>query len=54
MLNFIMTYWDECLAFIGALVSFATLVVKATPSVKDDSILEKIIAFLRRFSILKS
>lgn len=44
--------WTDILAIIGGIVSVATVVVKLTPTQKDDAVLAKIVAVLDRFSIV--
>ena len=44
VLTVAMTIW-------GAFVTFASVVVKATPTMKDDAFLEKAIKFVAIFSI---
>ena len=53
-INFIQTHWDELLAIIGGIVSVATIIVKLTPTDKDNKVLEKIINFLAKFSIINT
>lgn len=43
--------WVQIAAIWGAFVAFASLVVKATPTMKDDAILEKLLKFVELFSI---
>lgn len=43
--------WIEIAGIWGAFVAFASLVVKATPTMKDDAILEKLLKFVELFSI---
>lgn len=50
MLNWIMEHWDDILAIYGGVVAICTVIVKLTPSTKDDAILGKIILFLDTFS----
>lgn len=50
MLDWILTHWADLLAIYGGIVAVATVIVKLTPSPKDDSILEKIIKILDHFS----
>lgn len=50
MLNWIMEHWDDILAIYGGVVAICTIIVKLTPSTKDDEILGKIILFLDTFS----
>ena len=41
VLNFIVEHYDEILAIIGGIVSIATIIVKISPSKRDDEILAK-------------
>ncbi len=44
--------WIEiAFTFLGAFVTFASVVVKLTPSQSDDAFLEKIIALLDNLSV---
>ncbi len=43
---------ESILALVGAAVTFATAVVKFTPTTKDDAILEKVIKVFEFFSIV--
>lgn len=53
MLDFIKEHYDElCVAFT-ALVTFCSVVVKLTPTQKDDAVLAKIVSILSHFSIIK-
>ena len=54
VLTFIQNHYDELLAIIGGVVSIATIIVKLTPTDKDNKILEKIINFLAKFSIINT
>lgn len=54
VLTFIQNHYDELLAIIGGVVSIATIIVKLTPSTRDNEILEKIINFLAKFSIINT
>lgn len=49
------TDWQAVLATAttiwGAFVAFASAVVKVTPTMKDDAILEKVVKFFEAFSI---
>ena len=51
MVQFITQHYDEVLQIIGAVVAVATLVVKLTPTPKDDAFLVKAIKFLSAFSL---
>lgn len=50
MLDWIIEHWDDLLAIYGGIVAICTVVVKLTPSVKDDEILGKVIKILDTFS----
>lgn len=49
-MNWILENSTQILAYYGAFVVIATGIVKATPTQKDDSILEKILKVLDYFS----
>ena len=54
MLEYITTHGETILAWIGAIVSCASIIVKLTPTTKDDSVLEKIVNFLDYFSVVNT
>ena len=45
-------HYKEILEIIGTIVALATLIVKLTPSTKDDSILDRIVKVLVMFSLV--
>ena len=51
MIQFITQHYDEVLQIIGAIVALATLVVKLTPTQKDDNVLAKLIKILSALSL---
>lgn len=51
MIAFISEHYDEVLQLIGAAVALATLVVKLTPTQKDDNVLAKMIKVLSALSL---
>lgn len=51
MIKFITEHYDEVLQVIGAAVALATLIVKLTPTQKDDAVLAKVIKILSVFSL---
>ena len=51
IISFIETHWDEILAVIGGIISTASIIVKLTPTTKDDKILKYIIFVLSAMSI---
>lgn len=54
VLNFIVEHYDEILAIIGGIVSIATIIVKLSPSKRDDEILAKIINILAKLSLINT
>ena len=51
MTQFIAQHYEEVLQILGAVVALATLIVKLTPTQKDDSVLAKIINVLSALSL---
>ena len=54
MSEWITANWDNVLAWIGAIVSCASIIVKLTPTTKDDTILNKIVNVLEKFSVFNT
>ena len=54
MLEFITTNGATILQWIGGIVSCASIIVKLTPTTKDDSVLEKVVNFLDYFSVFNT
>lgn len=52
MFDWITQNWQTIFAWIGGIVSAATIIVKLTPTTKDDSVLEKIVKVLDTFSVV--
>lgn len=52
IINWCTQHWDDVLAIIGGVVAVATVVVKLTPTQKDDGVLAKIITVLAAFSLV--
>ena len=48
--NWLWLHKEGIMAIYGSIVAICTIIVKWTPSEKDDTILAKIIAFLDNFS----
>ena len=51
MIAFVTEHYDEVLQILGAVVTLATLIVKLTPTQKDDATLAKIIKALSALSL---
>ncbi len=45
-MDWIMQHWKDILAIIGGIVTVSSIIVKLTPTPKDDGILKKIIVVL--------
>jgi len=54
MIDFITANWTNILAIYGAVVALATVIVKITPTTRDDEILGKIVAVLDVFSTVNT
>ena len=52
LIVWIKTNWESVLAIIGGIVSVATIIVKLTPTQKDDNALATIIKILSIFSLV--
>ena len=50
IIEWLQNNWTNIMAVIGAAVTFATVIVKITPSQKDDAVLAKIVKILDWFS----
>ncbi len=50
-MEWIVQHWKDILAIIGGVITVASLIVKLTPTQKDDTILAKIIKFLAAIGI---
>lgn len=48
----IIEYANQALFWFGTIVAAASIIVKATPTTKDDSVLEKVVNFLDNFSVV--
>ena len=49
-MSWIIEHWADLLAIYGGIVAVSTVIVRLTPSTKDNEILEKIIKFFDKFS----
>ena len=45
---------ETILAWVGGIVSCASIIVKLTPTTKDDTVLEKVVNFLDYFSVVNT
>ncbi len=52
MIEWIQAHWTDILAIWGGLVAVATVIVKLTPSQKDDAWLAWIVKVLDNFSVV--
>lgn len=49
-MSYITEHWADILAIYGGLVAIASVIVKLTPTTKDDTVLAKVIAVVDLFS----
>lgn len=54
LINWCTQHWQDVLAIIGGVVSVVTVIVKLTPTQKDDAVLGKIIAVLSALSLVNT
>ena len=52
MIDWIIRHYDEVFEAIGYLVTACTILVKLTPTQKDDAVLAKIVKILDVFSVV--
>lgn len=50
-MEWITSHWQEILEWIGGIVTAASIIVKLTPTQKDDNILAKVIKVLAALSL---
>ena len=50
--NWCVMHWDELLALYAGLVTVASIVVKLTPTLRDDTVLKSIVRFVGRYIAL--
>lgn len=50
-MEWVQAHWKDILAIIGGIVAVASVVVKLTPTQKDDNVLAKIIKVLSALSL---
>ena len=50
-MEWITQHWQEILAWIGGIVTAASIIVKLTPTQKDDNVLAKVIKVLAALSL---
>lgn len=51
MINWLQANWKDVLAIIGGVVTVASIIVKLTPTQKDDAVLAKVIKVLAALSL---
>lgn len=54
MLEVVINNVDSVFTVIGYVVSAATIIVKLTPTTKDDTVLEKVLNFIDYFSVVNT
>lgn len=53
-MNWIIEHGSSILEWIGGIVSCASIIVKITPSTKDDGVVDKVIKVLDYFSVVNT
>lgn len=54
MIEWIITNYDDILTLFGGIVFCASVIVKLTPTPKDNAVLDKVIKILDNFSIVNT
>ena len=54
IMEWIIANWESILLIISGVISVASIIVKLTPTPKDDAILAKVVSFLKILSLNKS
>lgn len=52
IVGFITTHWDDIVKGYLAIIGLASIIVKLTPTLKDDDVLKGIIRFLGKYVAL--
>jgi len=52
VIQYFQAHWTEIAQAIAAIVGAASIIVKLTPGLKDDTVLQKIVAFLGKYIAL--
>lgn len=53
-MNWIVENYKDIFAWVGGIVSAASIIVKLTPTTKDDGILNIIVKILDKFSVVQT
>jgi len=51
IVNWITQNWQELVAALGGIVLAARIIVKLTPTPKDDTVLEKVVNFFKHIGL---
>ena len=54
MIDWIVAHWKDISEFIAAVIGVASIIVRLTPTLKDDNILLPIIKFIGKFIALNT
>jgi hypothetical protein len=52
IIAWIQAHWVDVTTVISYVIAIATIIVKLTPTLKDDTVLQKIVAFLGKYIAL--
>ena len=54
IIEFVQNNWVEIVAVYGSIVTIASLIVKFTPTLKDDNALKAVVSFIGKYIALNS
>lgn len=52
IIDWLLNNWSNILEIVAYIISAATIIVKLTPTLKDDAFLKKVIKFIGKFIAL--
>jgi len=54
VISFIQNHWTDALAIITQVIGVASIIVRITPTLKDDDVLKGVIRFLGKYVALNT
>jgi hypothetical protein len=52
ILVWVQTHWADVASIITSAIGLASIIVKVTPTLKDDTVLQKVVAFVGKYIAL--
>ena len=52
VISFVQVHWLDICTLITSIIGVASIIVKLTPTLKDDAVLTKVIAFIGKYIAL--